>query len=87
MPKREIDQDDILDLIACASDYGHTNSILMGTLVAWAWPITDEDIDRRAAWFVSEEAKASGYCEEDAEESRRRLVEARKRFAPETSHV
>ena len=43
---REINQDDILDLIACAEDYGHRNPVCLGALVEWALPVTDADIKR-----------------------------------------
>jgi hypothetical protein len=77
MPNRTIDQDDILSLIATADDYGHHNSVCMGALVEWAWPITDEDIERYASDFLT-----SGQDDYDA--VKEQLEEARSRYKPAT---
>jgi hypothetical protein len=84
MPNRTIDQDDILSLIATADDYGHHNSVCMGALVEWAWPITDEDIERYASDFLTDEMKAQGYGQDDYDSVKERLEEARTRYKTAT---
>jgi hypothetical protein len=70
---REVKQDDILDLVNCAGDYGHANQVCMCTLYEWAHPVTDEDIER----YSAELAAAEGYGQEDGDEARERLTEWR----------
>lgn len=58
----------ILDLIACAYDYGHHNQIIMGALFDMAGQVTDEEIDAFAqAKYLSEQATSQGYGQEDAD--------------------
>lgn len=82
MPERKIEQDDIISLIATADDYGHHNQVCMGALVEWAWPITDEDIERYVSDFLTPDMIAQGYGQEDYDQAKERLEVARTRFAP-----
>ena len=74
---REIEQDEILDLVNCAGDYGHWNSVCMSSLYDFAKPVSDEDIYRYAMSLSS----ADGYGEEDRDNTVNRLKEWRDRFA------
>ena len=69
--KREIDQDDILDLINCANSYGHYNQVCMEALVQWASPVTPDDIERYARSVQNK----PGYSIEDYNEIKARLTE------------
>lgn len=82
MPDRQVDQDDILSLIATAYDYGHANQVCLGALVEWAWPITDEDIERYVSDFLTPDMIAQGYGQEDYDQAKARLEEARERYTP-----
>jgi hypothetical protein len=81
VPSRTIDQDDILSLIATADDYGHYNRVFMETLVEWAWPITDEDIER----YVNDYLIDSNGDQGGAYDIRNALVQARTEFPPSIS--
>ena len=80
MSKRVINQDDLLSLINCGEDYGHWNAVCMSALVNWAAPITDEDIQRFASCFISEEGLAQGYTEEDYTEAVDKIETARSTY-------
>lgn len=80
MPERTIKQDDILSLIHCAESYGHWNEVCMDALVNWAAPIADEDIQRYASWFISDEGVAQSYTEEDHKDAIDVLTRARSKY-------
>jgi hypothetical protein len=69
---------DILDLISCAEDYGHTNSVCMTSLFEWAGPVSDEDIEA----YVTNVLTDPQYGEEDAEDIKERLTELRDKYQP-----
>lgn len=79
-PRVNVDLDDLLSLIACADDYGYGNPVLMDAFRSWSTPITDEEIEAYAASFLTDEQRARGYGEEDADEARTRLRDFRARF-------
>lgn len=58
---REINQDDILALIACAYDYGHANGVCLGALIEWASPISEGDIAR----YISSLVEKDGFTDDD----------------------
>jgi hypothetical protein len=74
----EIQVEEILDLISCAEDYGHTNSVCIFSLFKWAGPISDEDIEA----YITNVLKDPQYGEEDAEDIRERLTEMRDKYQP-----
>jgi hypothetical protein len=85
--------DDVLSIIACSDDYGHTNEVVQhfftGLLGGW---IGDDEIEAYASSFLTPEMLAKGYGEEDAEDRRERLQEFRRRWcggrsAPITGEV
>ena len=69
----EIELDQILDLINCADDYGFNKSPLMCSFAEIIKTLTDEDIEKFAKGFLTEEMRKQGYSEEDYEESKERL--------------
>ena len=60
--KRAIDLNEILDLVACAEDFGHWNNVCMFTLYEWAHPVSDGDIKKYS------DSLDDGYEEEDRRE-------------------
>jgi hypothetical protein len=72
----EIQVEDILDLISCAEDYGHTNSVCISSLFEWAGPISDEDIEA----YVTQVLTDPQYGEEDAEDIKELLTELRDKY-------
>jgi hypothetical protein len=55
---------EILSIISCAEDYGHSNQVLMSALAEWCGnKPTAEDIDEYANFIASME----DYGQEDAE--------------------
>jgi len=73
--------DEILSLVSCAEDYGHTTDVLMTTLAGWLdFTCSDQEIDAYANWFVSPDAVKQGYGEEDKENIRERLIEWRNEY-------
>lgn len=71
-----VSKDDILDLIACAEDYGHDNFVAMNSLVSWHGPISEEEIRIFANSYLEEE----GYYDEDVETISSSINEAFKRY-------
>ncbi len=80
MVTRKIEQDDILDLVNCADDYGHWNRVCMSSLYAWASPVSDEDIESYATSLTDED----GYTSDDRESSITTLTEWRNQYSGET---
>jgi hypothetical protein len=81
MSSRTIDQDEVLDLVNCAEDYGHWNSVCMFSLYDFAKPVTDNDIKRYSLSLKD----SNGYGDEDREGAIERLTEWRDRFNPITN--
>jgi len=73
---RTIDQDEILDLVNCAEDYGHWNRVCMGSLYDFAKPVSDDDIKRYSESLTSD----NGYGDEDRSGSIARLTEWRDQY-------
>lgn len=81
MRKLKVKLEDVLDLIVCAEDYGHTNSVLHTTLAGWIGDaLTDNEIESSAASYLTPEMRAKGYGEEDADETREKLRAWRSRY-------
>jgi GNAT superfamily N-acetyltransferase len=86
-PTVEIPLFDILDLIACAEDYGHTNQIIMSTFAEWLGHVlSDEDIEDYAQGYLTEEMRAKGYSEEDYEALKTQLVAWREKWCREDGY-
>jgi len=75
---RTIEQEDILDLAACAEEYGHGNGVCMFTLYEWAHPVSDEDIKKYSDSLSDKE----GYEEEDRKNVTETLTEWRDKHLP-----
>jgi hypothetical protein len=73
---------EILDLVVCAEDYGHTNGVLLTTLAEWAGDVTDAEIHEHAAWYLTPKAKAQGYTKVDRDEAVERLTEWWEKYGP-----
>jgi hypothetical protein len=67
---------DLLGLIACAQDYGHTNDVCMSTLMEWVGLISDQDIADYTAWLLEDPR----YGDEDAEQNAERLTAWRDKY-------
>lgn len=78
--KIETDLDNILDLIACADDYGHNNQVLMVSLAEITGYVTDKEINDYAAWYLTDEGRADGYSEEDVDSTTESLKNWRNRY-------
>lgn len=73
---RQVKLFDILDLVACAEDYGHWNNVCMVSLYEWAKPVTDDDIKKYAECLTMED----GYGQEDRDEVTERLTKWRDKY-------
>ena len=73
---RVVDQDEILDLVWCAEDYGHSGSVCMSSLYEFARPVTDSDIKRYSLSLKDED----GYGEEDRENAVEGLTAWREQY-------
>jgi hypothetical protein len=73
-----IDRSEILDLIACAQDYGFADDVLFSAFGEWIVYLSDDEISTFANGLLSIE----GYGEEDVDIVMTRLVEWRDRYAP-----
>jgi hypothetical protein len=67
---RTIELFDILDLIYCAETYRHTNEVCISTLVKWAGPVTDADIDA----YINSALSSDPYTQEDKDEAKKVLT-------------
>ncbi len=72
----KVDLQDILDLVVCADDYGHTNDVLMSSLAEFTGVVSYVEIEE----FAKELGSQDGYGEEDEEEARARLTQWRIRY-------
>lgn len=78
MQLRNVKMDEILDLVACAEDYGHHNGVCMSSLYDWAKPVTEHDFRD----YADRLAATEGYEREDGDEAFNRLVAWKKRCEP-----
>lgn len=76
MKIKNIEQLDILDLVNCAEDYGHSNDVCLHALYTWAQPIEDEDIEK----YINSLKNEDGYGDEDRNDAKNRLTEWRDKF-------
>jgi hypothetical protein len=72
---------DVLSIVGCSYDYGHSNQIVWDFFWTLAGEkVSDEEIESFLKQeFLSPEARAQGYGEEDAESSREVILEWRER--------
>lgn len=80
---REIKTDlfNILESINCAEDYGYADDVFYWGQFKMINPVTDEEIKAFVHHeFLTEEGRAQGYSEEDAEESEARLIALRNKY-------
>jgi len=68
----------ILDLVACAKDYGHNNDVVMCGFAELLESLSDEEIETHAKSLL----KDGGYGEEDYEEMKENLIEFRDEYLP-----
>lgn len=74
--------DDVLSLVCCAEDYGFNDDVLMYTFAKWVGTLTNEDMETFLhEEFLSDEAAACGYGQEDYDEGKERMIEFQKRCA------
>lgn len=81
---------DVLSMVSCSHDYGHSNQIAWHFLWTLAGErVTDAEIEAFIQReFLSDAAKAQGYTEDDARHSREVIQEWRRRArwsAPEST--
>ncbi len=79
-----IERSEILSLVSCAEDYGFENDVLFTSFRGWLKTLPDEEIADYGASFLTTEAMAKGYGQEDADSAVRRLRAFRSRYLPET---
>lgn len=70
--KKEVEIDDILELVACADDYGFNTPMLMSALCDMCKPLEIQDLVDHAQTFYGDQ---QGYCDEDREEIQSILIE------------
>lgn len=70
----------ILDLVACAEDYGYGKSIFYSAMFEIMWPLSDLEIEVYAKRFLHPDMVAQGYGQEDYEVNKDTLTELRERY-------
>ncbi len=85
MRKIEVDLSDILDLASTAETYGLLH--ILPDLGRWSGPVSDAEIEEHASWYLSADAKVSGYTEEDYQIIGKKLTEWRDKYAAEVEDV
>lgn len=73
----EVDLWDILDLVACAMDYGFNDDVLMCSFYDFAGDVSDEELREFADSYVTPEKLEEGYTMEDHAELLERVTEWR----------
>ncbi len=73
--------DNILGLVFSAEDYGHGGEVFYDTMANMLkYKLSDEEIEAYAKGFLTEDAKAKGYTEEDYENAKHELTTFRDRY-------
>lgn len=75
-------REDVISLVACRDDYGHTNQIID----LWFWQLLEERLtDEEIAAYGEGVAALDGYSDEDREEIVERLTDWRDRWVERTT--